>query len=215
MMKLFSPDSPLMVWLRKITDYMILSFFWLVASLPVVTFGASTTAMIVAGEKVIRKEEGKLLSVFWTCLRKEFRQATLLWLLQIPVLAMVLVDMAVVVQLEQYMTLRFLLAAVALFVFCWVQLWFGYLGKFQDSIGVLLRNTLKMTVADFGKTFLLAALMVAALAGTYVLVLLMPPLLPLLWAFYQILAGKLLNGIFRRYIPEENPIPGNGSQDSE
>ena len=61
MMKLFSPDSPLMIWLRKITDYMILGFIWLVASLPVITFGASTTAMIVAGEKVIRKEEGKLL----------------------------------------------------------------------------------------------------------------------------------------------------------
>ena len=89
---------------------------------------------------------------------------------------------------------------------CGVQLWFGYLGKFRDSIGTLLRNTLKMTVADFGKTFLLAALVVAVLAGTYVLILLMPPLLPLLWAFYQILAGKLLSSIFRRYIPEEAPI---------
>lgn len=214
-MKLFSSDSPLMVWLRKITDYMILGFFWLAASLPVVTFGASTTAMIVAGEKVIRKEEGKLFSVFWNCFRKEFRQASLLWLLQIPVLAMVLVDMAIVVQLEQYMTLRFLLAAAALFVFCWVQLWFGYLGKFQDSIGVLLRNTLKMTVADFGKVFLLAVLAVAALAATYALVFLMPPLLPLLWAFHQILAGKLLNSVFHRYIPEENSIPGNASLDSE
>ena len=75
MMKLFSPDSPLMIWLRKITDYMILSLFWLVASLPVITFGASTTAMLVAGEKGIRKEEGKLFSVFWTCFRKEFQQA--------------------------------------------------------------------------------------------------------------------------------------------
>ena len=46
-------------------------------------------------------------------------------------------------------------------------------------------------------------LVVAVLAGTYVLILLMPPLLPLLWAFYQILAGKLLSSIFRRYIPEE------------
>ena len=204
-MKLFSPDSPLMIWLRKITDYMILSFFWLVASLPVITFGASTTAMLVAGEKVIRKEEGKLFPVFWTCFRKEFRQATLLWLLQIPILAMILVDMAIVVEPEQHTALRILLAAAALFMSCWIQLWFGYLGKFRDSIGTLLRNTLKMTVADFGKTFLLAALVVAVLAGTYALILLMPPLLPLLWAVYQILAGKLLSSIFRRYIPEETP----------
>ena len=153
MMKLFSPDSPLMIWLRKITDYMILSFFWLVESLPVITFGASTTAMLVTGEKVIRKEEGKLFPVFWTCFRREFRQATLLWLLQIPILGMILVDMAIVMEPEQHTALRILLAAAALFVSCWIQLWFGYLGKFRDSIGTLLRNTLKMTVADFGKTF--------------------------------------------------------------
>ena len=112
MMKLFSPDSPLMIWLRKITDYMILSFFWLVASLPVITFGASTTAMLVTGEKVICKEEGKLFSVFWTCFRREFRQATLLWLLQIPILAMILVDMAIVAEPEQHTVLRILLATV-------------------------------------------------------------------------------------------------------
>ena len=214
-MKIFAHDSPLMVGLGKLVDYMLLGFLWILSSLPVITFGASTTAVIVTAEKAIRKEDGKIFSVFWNCFRREFRQATLLWLLQIPILAMILVDMAVVVQLEQYMTLRFLLAAVALFVFCWVQLWFGYLGKFQDSIGVLLRNTLKMTVADFGKVFLLAVLVVAVLAATYALILLMPPLLPLLWAFYQILAGKLLNDVFRRYIPEENTTPGNGSQDSK
>lgn len=203
-MKLFSLDSPLMVWLRKITDYMILGVFWLVASLPVITFGASTTAMIVAGEKVIRKEEGRLFPVFWNCFRKEFRQATLLWLIQIPVLAMVLLDMAIVVGMEQHTTLRFLLAAAALFVFCWVQLWFGYLGRFQDTIGMLLRNTSKMTVGDFGKVFILAALVVGALVAAYALFFLLPPLLPLLLAVYQLLAGKLLNSVFQRYIPKEN-----------
>ena len=213
-MKLFSPDNPLMIWLRKITDYMILGFFWLVISLPVVTFGASTTAMLVTGEKVIRKEEGKLFSVFWTCFRKEFRQATLLWLLQIPILAMVLVDMAIVVEPEHHTALRILLAAAALFMSCWVQLWFGYLGKFQDTIGTLLRNTLKMTVADFGKVFLLAVLAMAAMAAAYALIFLMPPLLPLLWAFYQILAGKLLSSVFCRYTPEEVPSSGNTPPDS-
>lgn len=44
-MKLLDPDSPIMSFLARVADLVILNVLWLLCCLPVVTAGASTTAM--------------------------------------------------------------------------------------------------------------------------------------------------------------------------
>ena len=44
-MKLFNPDSRIMIFLSRVADLVILNILWLVCCIPVVTIGASTTAM--------------------------------------------------------------------------------------------------------------------------------------------------------------------------
>ena len=41
-MKLFDPDSPIMSFLARVADLVILNVLWLLCCLPVVTAGAST-----------------------------------------------------------------------------------------------------------------------------------------------------------------------------
>ena len=59
---LFDINNPVMRWIVKIFDCMCLSFLWVIASLPVFTIGASTTALFAAIHRYIRLEEGGL----WT-----------------------------------------------------------------------------------------------------------------------------------------------------
>lgn len=198
-MKLFSIDNPFMVGLRKITDHMFLGLLWVLVSVPVITFGAATTAMLYTAEVAISKDEGRILQTFWKSFRKDFRQATLLWLLEVVILAVVLFDVRLLLMVELPGYLRVLLTIAIIFVLGWLQLWFGYLSKFEDNSKVLLSNTLRMTVGNFLKVFLLSALAAAALAGAYILIL-MPPLLVLIPGTYQILARKLFQSIFSRYI---------------
>ena len=187
-----------MVGLRKLTDHVFLGLLWVVVSLPIVTFGAATTAMFYTAEKAIEKDEGRILHTFWKAFRRDFRQATVLWLLEVVILAAVSFDvrLLLVVQLPGY--LRVLLTIAIIFVLSWLQLWFGYLSKFENNSKVLLSNTLRMTVGNFLKAFLLSVLAVAALAGAYILIL-MPPLLVLIPGVYQIFARKLFQSIFNRY----------------
>ena len=54
MKKLFDPDSPIMRFLTQAAELAWLNILWVVCSLPVVTFGASTAALCSAVRNMIR-----------------------------------------------------------------------------------------------------------------------------------------------------------------
>ena len=61
---IFSLDGPLMQLLNKLADLLTLSILWLLGCLPIVTIGASTTALYYAVMKMIRGE-GRVSSNFF------------------------------------------------------------------------------------------------------------------------------------------------------
>ncbi len=95
MKRLFGMDSPLMAALMKIGDGICLSVLWLVFSLPVVTVGASSTALYAAVHACLRRNEAGIWKHFWRAFRENFRRATLCWLIELLALAVFMVDTAV------------------------------------------------------------------------------------------------------------------------
>ena len=74
-------DGPLWRALNFIADVMVLHVLWLVHSLPLVTIGASTTALYYAMMKRIRTNEGQVTANLRQSFKANFRQATILWLI--------------------------------------------------------------------------------------------------------------------------------------
>ena len=63
--KLFNIDSPVMRFLGKVADLMILNLVTLLCCIPVVTIGASLTAMHYVLLKMVRNEESYIVrSIF-------------------------------------------------------------------------------------------------------------------------------------------------------
>lgn len=58
-------ERPLIKFLDKIGQLIILSFCWIIGSLPVITLGTSTTALYYAVMKSVRRERGYGLGEFW------------------------------------------------------------------------------------------------------------------------------------------------------
>lgn len=81
MNSIFNLDNPVMRFLSKVFDVMLLSVLWGVFSLPIITFGASTTAAYYATVKVIRRERGYVFQEFWKSFKLNFLQATVSWIL--------------------------------------------------------------------------------------------------------------------------------------
>lgn len=80
-MKFFAYDSKFTQLLMKLCYACCLNFLWFVCSLPIVTIGASTTALYYVSLKIIRGEESHVAAQFFQAFRKNFKQATVIWLI--------------------------------------------------------------------------------------------------------------------------------------
>lgn len=81
-----------------------LNLLWIICSLPIVTIGASTTALYYVTLKIAENREGDITQQFFRSLRSNFKQATVLWLM--------ILALAVVLGIDIY-TLRHLMNATS------------------------------------------------------------------------------------------------------
>ncbi len=77
---IFNLESPVVRAVTRVGDLAVLSLMWFVGCIPVVTIGASNTAMYSAIHKVFSQKEGIAAAEFLKCFKSNFRQATLSFL---------------------------------------------------------------------------------------------------------------------------------------
>ena len=80
-MRFFSYESKFSQLLLKLCYACYLNLLWFVCSIPIVTIGASTTALYYASLKVVRDEDSHVAALFFRSFRQNFKQATVLWLI--------------------------------------------------------------------------------------------------------------------------------------
>ena len=93
MIKLFDPENKFWQFLSKVTDAALMSFLWLLTSLPLVTIGASTAAFYSYTLKQVTNQEGSLVKSYFSAFRAHFKRATLLWLLLVWCAALIAADL--------------------------------------------------------------------------------------------------------------------------
>lgn len=76
----FNADNFFWKCFDKLADVLILSLLWFICSLPVVTVGAASTALYDAAVHTVRRNEPDLFRRFFRTFRREFKTATLAWL---------------------------------------------------------------------------------------------------------------------------------------
>lgn len=77
---IFNPQNRFWSFMEKITNLCLLSLLWFLCSIPVVTAGAATTALFQYTLRLTADEEGYVFKTFVKAFRKNFMQATVLWL---------------------------------------------------------------------------------------------------------------------------------------
>lgn len=78
---LFNINSVLYRILAKIGNLVILNLLFLICSLPVVTIGASSTALYTVTLKMAKDRENYIVKDFLYAFKKNFRQSTIIWVL--------------------------------------------------------------------------------------------------------------------------------------
>jgi len=164
---LFNPESALMVTMTQVTDCIFLSLFFVLGCVPVVTMGASFTALYDASFRAFRKGEKNSWQRFFRVFRQNLKGS----FLPAAVLLLALICGGwVMIQLWNAAVLKglsWMVFSAAAFIACallgMVSLLFPVLSRFENSAAGLLRNTLLLALANLPRTLCLGIL--NALAG--------------------------------------------------
>lgn len=207
--KIFDLDSPVMRFLSRMADLMILNVIMTICCLPIITIGASVTAMHYVMLKMVRNEEGYIVKDFFKSFKMNFKQATIIWLIMLVMIFVFVGDYFIVNYsgLEFPQGMGLILAVVATLIFIVSTYIFPVLSRFDNTIKNTIKNGCMMSIMAAPKAVLMAALTVAPI----VLALITPAILPLVLLFGIALPGflsaKLYSGTFRKFEPEvEAPV---------
>ncbi len=82
-MKFFSYESKFSQLVLMLCQSCLLNVLWFICSIPIVTIGASTTALYYVCLKIVRGEEQYVIPMFFKSFKENFKQATQLWLIML------------------------------------------------------------------------------------------------------------------------------------
>ena len=141
---IFAPDSALMRFLTRIADLMILNLVFIATSIPIVTIGAALTGLNFTAMRLATRPVRLHTGDYFRSFRRNFRQATLIWLLILLLAAVLGAWYVVVATFVTDAVVQFILLAIwylVAFVFALNVLFvFPYLANFEGTIREVLRN---------------------------------------------------------------------------
>lgn len=218
-MKLLDPDSPIMSFLARVADLVILNVLWLLCCLPVVTAGASTTAMYHVVRHLQEESISSVTRDFFRSFKSDFRQATPVYLLLlIPTAAVVMNAWILSAQSSDvvpvYVRAIWMVSALMLtFVVSFV---YPVMAYFDDTVWKTLRTAAVLAVAKLPRTVLISAINLLPIIMLFVSL----PFFLRSSLFWLLIGGSLtaylnmliLRPVFKKIIDER---PGADAPDSE
>ena len=156
-MKWLSIDSPLMQTLSKIADLMWLNILTIFCCIPIITIGASLTAMNYMTLKIVRDEETYITKGFFKSFIQNFRQSTIIWLGLLIVAAILGVDYFLVMDMTNTLgTVVGLAVGAAAVLVALIALYaFPVLAKFDNTTWQTVKNAFVMSLMQFPKTLVI------------------------------------------------------------
>lgn len=208
---MFKLDSPLMNFLNKVADIMILNILFIFFSIPVITIGASYTAAYYICFKMVKNEESYIIRGFWKAFRENFKQATIIWLIILLVVGVLAGDVFIM----RYSNVAFptwikmALLAVGLIVIVALMHVFPVLARFDNTIKNTFRNSLYMGILTLPKTILMIVFWILPIVIMMLSFQAFPFVFLLGISGPAFLCALLYNKTFKRFEPEQEEVVGD------
>jgi uncharacterized membrane protein YesL len=99
-MAIFSYESKFSKVAMRIAWGCYLNLLWIICSLPIITIGASTTALYYVALKIAEDREGDLTQQFFRSFKQNFKQATIIWIILLAIGIFLGTDIYILVHLR-------------------------------------------------------------------------------------------------------------------
>lgn len=203
MENLFSYHNPLYQILLRFSEMLFLGFLWFVFSLPIITIGASSTALYYTINKSLFHRRGKIWKNFWDSFKENFKPSTGAWLLILTTYILTFINFYIL-RLFTFSKGNskmdvILFVVMLVIVTAWGTYVFPYIARFENSLGVTLKNSFLMAFSNLLWSILLIVLLLIALLISFLYF----PLLFVVVPGYMCCANLILERVFRKYISPE------------
>ena len=219
-MKFFSLDSPLMNVLGKMADLMWLNILTMICCIPIVTAGASLTAMNYMALKIVRNEECYITRGFFKSFKENFKQGTLIWLLLLLVVAVFAGDFYIIneTEIELHSIFKTIILIAVVFAVFTAMYVFPVLAKFDNTVMRTIKNAFVMSVLQFPKTMLMIVMYVLPPILCVFFIQLFPVVFLFGLSVPAFVSALLYNKFFQKLedqIAAENAQKGEASEETE
>lgn len=210
---LLNPEGKVMQFFTKIAYSAYLNVLWFFCCLPIVTVGASTTALFYVTLKVAKNEEGNVTKAFFRSFKQNFRKATIIWLILLVVGLALALDGYVFYHMRfenAFWTIGTAIFFVALAAYAIVLMYiFPLLARFENTIKAMFLNSIIL-----GMRFLLCTVVMAVIyfAMAFVVINIFTPAIVFGEGLCALLCSHMLANILRLC---EEKAEGAESEDAE
>lgn len=208
--RLFNMDNKFFVFMGRVADLCMLNLVCLICCIPIVTAGASLTALYYVTLKMVRNEEAYIFRSFFKSFKANFRQATVINVIMLVMAALLYLDTNIVKAMEgpvgKVMAMVFaVFTLLYLIIFLYI---YPILAKFYNSVKNTFKNSLLMGIRHLPYTFLMLVICACPVLVIFVPSFQVQMTLLLLFILFGPALVAFCNSyffvkIFDKYIPEE------------
>ena len=189
--------------INKFVDCIFVSILWFIFSIPIITIGASTTALYYTVRKVIRYERSNIWKEFWNSFRINFKQSTTVWcgLLVFYLVAIFCVYTAYLnsesIGVFSVILIFLLLTSI---VNTWAIYVFAYMARFEMQISKIVKNCALIELANFAWSVLISLVFIIS----FIICFFVPIAFVVVPAYFVLICDLILARVFRKYMSKED-----------
>lgn len=200
MNKLFDNEGPLMSFLSKLADLVWLNILTIIFCIPIITAGASLTAMYTVTIKMVNKEEGYISKNFFQAFKKNFKQATVIWIGVMLASILFYGDYRIVTYsgIAFPKALPIALTAVLLLMYCTYLYIFPVLSRYDNTIKNTIKNSFLLSISNLPRTLLIIAIHLVLPVAVYFSQALLPIMFLMGLTLPAYASSVLFVGIFKK-----------------
>lgn len=159
MMSIFATEGKLAGFLNRLGDLILLNFLTLICMIPVVTAGAAFTSMYEITLKMVKNEEGKINTLFFSAFKNNLKKSTVIWLAGGGIAAFLVLDIRLLGQMGgSWVTYyRIILFVLALMVLMFTLFALVTAARFENTLKNTVKNGILFCVIHFLKSILMFA----------------------------------------------------------
>lgn len=208
--RIFNMDNKFFTFMGRLADLCILNLLCLICCIPIVTAGASITAMYYVTLKMVRNEEAYIVRSFFRSFRQNLKQSLIIHIIMLVAAFLLISDIYIVRQMSGsfYIVLQYIFIVFSLLYIMMALYLYPVLSKFYNTIKNTFINAFLMSLRHLPSTFLMLVLTLLPIGILFipsanVSTLLLTLMLLLGFAVIAYFKSILLVKIFDKYIPNE------------